>query len=155
MLIPLGSYFTDDDGDVLILTATSSFNAGAATTLPAGIFTVPSSFNINVSSLGLADVGSYLISLTISDSQISITSSFTLTITNAAPRLLATIADMTGYQNQNTLADMTASFVDDDGDPITMSATYTFNAGAVTTIPGGIFTVPTPFKINAFPTIPT
>jgi hypothetical protein len=30
-------------------------------------------------------------------------------------------------------------FIDDDGDPMTLTATYSFNGGAATTIPGGIF----------------
>jgi hypothetical protein len=36
--------------------------------------------------------------------------------------------------------DLTAFFIDDDGDPMTLTATYSFNGGAAIAIPGGIFT---------------
>jgi hypothetical protein len=38
--------------------------------------------------------------------------------------------------------DLSTYFIDDDGDPITLTATYSFNGGAATAIPGGIFTKP-------------
>ncbi len=66
--MPLSSYFTDDDGDALTLTGTYSFNGGAAIAIPSGIFTVLSSLTINCASTSLADVGTYNIALTVSDS---------------------------------------------------------------------------------------
>jgi hypothetical protein len=153
--LSLGANFIDDDGDIITMTATYSFNGGPAASIPGGIFSVPSAFTIDATSVGLADVGSYLISLSISDSLSTITSSFTLTITNASPRLVTTLLDVTAPQNQNTPIDLSTYFVDDDGDTITMTATYSFNGGAATAIPGGIFSVPSPFVVNANPTSPT
>jgi hypothetical protein len=40
-------------------------------------------------------------------------------------------------------------FIDDDGDTMSMTATYSLNGGAAKTIPGGLFTMPTPFTIKA------
>jgi hypothetical protein len=40
---------------------------------------------------------------------------------------------------------LSAYFIDDDLDPITMVASYQLNGGAVSTIPGGIFSVPSLF----------
>lgn len=40
--IALSSYFSDDDGDLLTLTAKYSFNGGAEIAIPGGIFTKPS-----------------------------------------------------------------------------------------------------------------
>jgi hypothetical protein len=153
--MPLGSNFIDDDGDIITMTASYSFNGGAATSIPGGIFIIPSAFTIYAASLGLADVGSYVITLSISDSLLTTTSSYTLTITNVAPRLVTTLLDVTAPQNLNTAIDLSNSFADDDGDAITMSVTYSFNGGAATSIPGGIFSILSPFVINVNPTSPT
>ena len=40
-------------------------------------------------------------------------------------------------------------FIDDDGDTVTMTATYSLNGDAAHSIPGGIFTLPTPLTIKA------
>jgi hypothetical protein len=41
LAMPLGSYFTDDDQlDTLTMSATYSYNGGAALAIPGGIFTV-------------------------------------------------------------------------------------------------------------------
>ena len=63
--IPLSSYFTDTDGDVITMTATSSFNGGGAVAVPTGIITMPSSFTIDVASTSIADTGTYTITLTV------------------------------------------------------------------------------------------
>jgi len=44
--MPLAAYFSDPDGDSITMSATYSFNGGAAIAIPGGIFTVPSSFTI-------------------------------------------------------------------------------------------------------------
>jgi len=88
--MPLSAYFIDDDADSITMTATYSLNGGGAIPIPGGIFTVPSLLTIDATSVGLADVGAYTISVTISDSLSSVTTSYTLTITNASPRLVST-----------------------------------------------------------------
>ena len=63
--MPLGSNFIDDDGDIITMTATSSFNGGSAVAVPTGIVTMPSSFTIDVASTSIADTGTYTITLTV------------------------------------------------------------------------------------------
>ena len=88
--MPLSAYFIDDDGDPITMTATYSLNGGAAMPIPGGIFTVPSLLTIDATSVGLVDVGTYTISVSVTDSLSTITTSYTLTITNASPRLVST-----------------------------------------------------------------
>ena len=87
----LTSFFIDDDGDAMTLTATYSFNGGAATAIPGGIFTKQSLFMIEVNPKSPANVGTYMISLTVSDSALSVSSSFVLTVPNTPPRLIGTL----------------------------------------------------------------
>jgi hypothetical protein len=88
--IPLDEYFIDNDGDTLSMTATYSLNGASALTIPGGLFSQPSSLTIDGTSAGLSDVGTYTISVIISDSQLHVATSFTLEITNASPRLIST-----------------------------------------------------------------
>lgn len=70
--------------------ATYSLNGGAAVSIPNGIFTILSSFKINVVSTSVADTGTYIITITVSDAlSATLITSFTFTITNVAPRLLS------------------------------------------------------------------
>jgi hypothetical protein len=87
--MPLAGYFIDDDGDTLTMTATYSLNGGSLQSIPGGLFTNSSIFTIDATSAGLSDVGTYTISLIISDSQLTVSASFTLNITNASPRLIS------------------------------------------------------------------
>jgi hypothetical protein len=140
--IPLTSNFVDDDGDPLTMAATYSLSGGAAVTLPSGIFTVPSAFTIYVASTSIADTGVYTMSLTVSDPlPASVTQTFTVTVTNAAPRLLSAPPSPSIVHGNTISMPLSAYFVDDDADPLTMTATYSLNGGAAIAIPGGIFTV--------------
>ena len=65
--VPLASYFIDDDGDILTMTATSSYNGGAAVALPNGILKIPSDFTIDLISTSILDTGTYTITLTVKD----------------------------------------------------------------------------------------
>jgi hypothetical protein len=146
----LTSNFVDDDGDPLTMTATYSLNGGAAVTLPSGMFTVPSAFTIYVASTSIADTGVYTISLTVSDPlPASVTQTFTVTVTNAAPRLLSTPPSPSIVHGNTISMPLSAYFVDDDADTLTMTATYSLNGGAANAIPGGIFTVPSLLTIDA------
>ena len=87
--MPLAGYFIDDDGDTLTMTATYSLNGASALPITVGLFSKPSHFTIDVTSAGLRDVGTYIISVIISDSQLTVSASFTLNITNASPRLIS------------------------------------------------------------------
>jgi hypothetical protein len=81
--ISLASYFVDDQGDPMAMTATYSYNGGSSKAIPGGIFTKPSLFEIYVASTKIADTGTYVITMVVSDDFPSImTTSFTLSITN-------------------------------------------------------------------------
>ena len=147
--IPLTSNFTDDDGDAITMVATYSKNGGAAVAIPSGIFTVPSAFTINVASTSILDSGSYIITLKVSDQlPSSVSTSFTLSITNAAPRVISVPPSLTMKHATSLSIPLSSYFIDDDGDPITMEATYSLNGVAAVAIPGGIFSVPSPFTLD-------
>jgi hypothetical protein len=84
--MPLDGYFIDDEGDIMTMTATYSLNGGSAQSIPGGLFSLPTPFIIDATSAGLIDVGTYIISVIISDSNLAVSASFTLDITNASPR---------------------------------------------------------------------
>jgi hypothetical protein len=83
--MPLSACFIDDDSDPITMVATYKLNGGAVKTIPGGIFSVPSLFTIDATSVGMVDVGTYTIALSVSDSLATVTASYTLTITNASP----------------------------------------------------------------------
>lgn len=85
------SFFIDDDGDPMTMTATYSFNGEEEKAIPGGIFTYQSLFMIEVNPKSPANVGTYKITLTVSDSALSVSSSFVLTVPNTPPRLIATL----------------------------------------------------------------
>jgi len=69
------------------------------------------------------------------------TATFSITITNTAPRLVSAAPPNLAYGHHSSASiDLSSYFVDDDGDPMTMTATFSFNGGAAQPIPGGIFT---------------
>jgi hypothetical protein len=71
-------------------------------------------------------VGTYKISLTVSDSAKYVTSSYEMTVSNNPPRFTATLPDKIVSVNSLGSFDLSAFFVDDDGNPLTMSATSLF-----------------------------
>jgi hypothetical protein len=85
-------------------------------------------------------VGTYKISLSVSDSLATVTASYTLTITNASPLLIKTPEAVNAPQNVVTSIDLSTNFKDNDDDPMTLTATYSFNGKPTSSIPGGIFT---------------
>ena len=96
--MPLAEYFIDDDGDTMTMTATYSLNGRPAQPIPGGLFTKPSPLTIDATSAGFSDVGIYTISVSISDSLLTVPASFTLDITNECPRLLSTPLPVTAPQ---------------------------------------------------------
>ena len=155
LTIPLLLNFVDSDGDALTMTAMYTLNGGSPLPIPGGIFSKPAPFRINVTSVGSSDVGIYTISVIMSDSQLAVTASFTLNITNAIPRLNSTLQNINAPLNEATIIDLMSNFTDDDGDPMTLTVTYSFNGGAPLPIPGGIFTMPSLFMIEADPKGPS
>jgi hypothetical protein len=88
--MPLSAYFIDDDSDPISLTANYSLNGGNPRSIPGGIFKFLSPLTLVATSVGQVDVGLYTISVSASDSLSSVATSYTLTITNASPRLVST-----------------------------------------------------------------
>jgi hypothetical protein len=64
--------------------------------IPGGIFTKPAEFEIDAVSTSISDTGSYVITMTVSDDfPSSVTTSFTLIVTNAAPKVVSVPLDDT------------------------------------------------------------
>lgn len=78
----------------------------------------------------------------------SFVTSFKLSITNAVPRVVTVPAAVSLVHGKSKSIPLTSNFVDDDGDLLTMAATYSLNGGAAVSIPSGIFTVTSPFTIG-------
>jgi hypothetical protein len=86
----LASYFVDEQGDPLKMTATYKYNGGRAIQIPGGIFTKPSEFQIDVASTSITDTGTYVIEMTVSDDfPSSMLATFKLSVTNDAPKVVA------------------------------------------------------------------
>jgi large repetitive protein len=120
-------------------------------TIPNGIFSVPSSFTIGVISTSILDTGVYTITLTISDLlPTSVTQTFKVTVTNAAPSVASPpLYSHSLVHGKSISMPLAGCFIDDDGDTMTMTATYSLNGGVAIPIPGGLFTLPNPFTIKA------
>jgi hypothetical protein len=74
-----------------------------------------------VVSTSIADTGSYKIMLTVSDEfPSSMTTSFTLSVTNAAPKVVTVPGDVSLAHKSSLTIPLASYFADDDGDAITM-----------------------------------
>jgi hypothetical protein len=87
----LTSFFIDDDNDPMTMTATYSFNGGVAQAIPGSIFNKTSEFMIEANPKSITNVGTYTITLNVSDSALSVSSSYVMTVENNPPRLIGTI----------------------------------------------------------------
>lgn len=87
----LSSFFIDDDGDQMTATATYSFKGGEYTAIPSSIFKKPNIFMIELNATSPKNVGTYTIKLTVSDSALSVSSSFVVTVLNIPPRFTRTL----------------------------------------------------------------
>ena len=99
-----------------------------------------------------ADVGTYTISLSVSDSALFVTSSFVVTVANTPPRFTGTLPSDILSVNSIGSYDLSALFVDDDGNPLTMTATSSFAGGSALNLPAGILTLPTWSAVAIAPT---
>ena len=73
----LSEFFIDDDGNSLTMTATSSFAGNTAMSLPIGtLMTLPNWSTIEIAPTQMAEIGDYLITVTVSDSLAAVSSSF-------------------------------------------------------------------------------
>jgi hypothetical protein len=91
-------------------------------------------------SKSIADTGLYTITLSISDPEPkTITSSFTVEVLNTAPRIISSPPNLSMVHGKSLSIPLTGLFIDDDGDALTLSATYCLSGGTPATIPDGIF----------------
>jgi len=100
----------------------------------------------------VSHVGTYAISLTVSDSIKSVTSSFEVTVTNTPPRLTATLPDKILSVNSLGSYDLSSFFLDDDGNSLTMTATSSYEGGKTMSLPSGILTLPSWSTVAIAPT---
>ena len=78
------------------MAADYEFIGTTALNIPNGIFSFSASFEITIVSSLMSDVGTYLINIYVEDSEPkAVSTSFTVTITNTAPRLVNNILDQT------------------------------------------------------------
>ncbi len=104
-----------------------------------------------MTSTSQADTGSYDFQLQFSDDEPkSVSTTFTLEITNSAPILISTIPKEVVRHNSSKIIDLTSYFRDDENDPMTLSGTYLKNGGgaAVNMGASGLFSVANPLTIN-------
>lgn len=73
------------------------------------------------------------------------TASFTLSVTNTVPRVVTVPGTVSLVHGGSLSIPLASNFFDDDGDAITMTATYKLSGGAAVKIPNGIFTLPSFF----------
>jgi hypothetical protein len=97
-------------------------------------------------------VGTYSISLTLSDSALSVKSSFVVTVKNTPPRFTATLPDYQLSVNSLGSYDLSSIFVDDDGNALSMKAKCSFAGGSPVTLPSGILTLPNWSTVAIAPT---
>ena len=98
-------------------------------------------------------MGTYSISLSVSDSALSVSTSFAVTVTNIPPRFIGTLPNQTLPVNSIGSYDLSAFFVDDDGNPLTMTATSSFAGGSALNLPVGILTLPNWSTVAIEPTL--
>jgi hypothetical protein len=97
-------------------------------------------------------VGTYSITLTVSDTVKSIISSFDVSVKNTPPRLTTTIPNYQLSVNSIGSYDLSAFFVDDDGNALTMTAKCSFAGGSPFILPSGILTLPNFLTVAIAPT---
>lgn len=75
------------------MTASYSFNGGASTNLPSGILTLPSTLILNVNPILPTQAGTYAMSITVTDSALSVSTSFNVVVNNNPPRFTSVMPD--------------------------------------------------------------
>ena len=141
--VGLSSYFGDPNGDTLSMLVTYTIGANAPVTIPSGIFTLPSTYTLQIAPTSITDLGVYSMTVKVTDPLgLFATSTFTVTITNTAPSWL-TISNWSMAKLSTFSLDMSTYISDPDGGPYSLSGSYTYNGGAAVTLPAGVFSFPT------------
>ena len=89
----------------------------------------------------MLDVGIYTIAIIVSDAEPkTLTSSFTVEILNKPPKVVQSPPNISMVHGKTLSIPLTGYFTDDDGDLLTVEATYSLAGAPSQPIPGGIFT---------------
>ena len=124
------SKFSDADGDTLTYTASSSDTTKVTVSLAGG--------TVNISGLAL---GSSTITLTASDGALSATRTFSVTaVNNRAPLKIGTMS-WSPTVPDTTIVDVSAKFVDLDGDTLTYTAVSSDSSKATVSVSGSDVTM--------------
>jgi hypothetical protein len=119
----LSSFFLDDDGNLLTMTATSSFAGETALSLPVGTLLtlpIPNETTIAIAPTKMIEIGDYLITVTVSDSLATASSSFKISVINNPPYFLNTkLVDFTMKFN-NSYNYFIPKYRDDEGHAVTV-----------------------------------
>lgn len=74
----------------------------------------------------------------------NMTANFTLKVINSAPKVVTAPGAISLVHGRNLSIPLASNFIDDDGDTLTMTATYELNGVSAQPIPGGLFSITSP-----------
>ena len=129
--VDVSPYFRDADGDVLSYAATSS-NTGAGSATASG------------SSVAVAPLakGVFTVTVTARDpSGLAAQQSFQVTVPNRGPEATGTIPAQTVFAGETASVDVSAYFIDPDGDPLGYAATSSDERLARAAVAGAVITI--------------
>ena len=107
----LGAHFADPDGDILAFAAESSHPAVATVSVSANRFTVTA-----------VSKGTATITVTATDPEgLKVAQSFRVTVPNRAPEAANALPDLELHVGEESATDMSAHFVDPDGDTLSFA----------------------------------
>ena len=127
----LSDHFTDPDGDELVFAAESSDPGVAAVSVSANRFTV------TAVSKGIA-----MVAITATDPEgLAVAQSFRVTVPNRAPQAADALPDLELHVGEESATDMSAHFVDPDGDTLLFTAASSDSTVAAAHVSGDRVTV--------------
>ena len=131
--INASSHFSDPDGDPISFSATSSNTGIAGVSVSASTVTIESE----------DDGGAATVTVTATDEyNDTVSTGFTVTVLNQAPRTQGSIGPVSLYKNNHTLdVNVSGKFTDPDGDALTYSASSDKTAVATTSVSGDRVTI--------------
>ena len=127
----LGAHFADPDGDILAFAAESSHPAVATVSVSANRFTVTA-----------VSKGTATITVTATDPEgLKVAQSFRVTVPNRAPEAANALPDLELHVGEESATDMSAHFVDPDGDTLFFTAESSDSMVAAAHVSGDRVTV--------------
>ena len=127
----LGAHFTDPDGDILAFAAESSHPAVATVSVSTNRFTVTA-----------VSKGAATVTVTATDPEgLKVAQSFRVTVPNRAPEAANALPDLELHVGEESATDMSAHFVDPDGDTLFFTAESSDSMVAAAHVSGDRVTV--------------